>query len=56
MDIINNMMGNKNILLKLIPEQGIMPLYFYHDSEVSLEVLRALYNASIRAVEYTKSW
>lgn len=43
----------KNELLKLIPEQGILPLYFYKDTEVSLEVLRALYNAGIRAVEYT---
>ena len=43
----------KNELLKLIPEQGILPLYFYKDAEVSLQVLRALYNAGIRAVEYT---
>jgi 2-dehydro-3-deoxyphosphogluconate aldolase/(4S)-4-hydroxy-2-oxoglutarate aldolase len=46
-------MDKKNELLKLIPEQGILPLYFYKDAEVSLEVLRALYNAGIRAVEYT---
>ncbi|MEP7229685.1 MAG: bifunctional 4-hydroxy-2-oxoglutarate aldolase/2-dehydro-3-deoxy-phosphogluconate aldolase [Ginsengibacter sp.] len=43
----------KNELLKLIPRQGILPLYFYRDTEVSLEVLRALYKAGIRAVEYT---
>ena len=43
----------KNELLKLIPEQGILPLYFYKDTEVTLEVLRALYRAGIRAVEYT---
>lgn len=46
-------MDKKDILLKLIPEQGILPLYFYKDTEVSLQVLRALYNAGIRAVEYT---
>ncbi|MDQ6762541.1 MAG: bifunctional 4-hydroxy-2-oxoglutarate aldolase/2-dehydro-3-deoxy-phosphogluconate aldolase [Bacteroidota bacterium] len=46
-------MEKKDILLKLIPEQGILPLYFYKDTEVSLQVLRALYNAGIRAVEYT---
>lgn len=46
-------MDKKEILLKLIPEQGILPLYFYKDVEVSLQVLRALYNAGIRAVEYT---
>jgi 2-dehydro-3-deoxyphosphogluconate aldolase/(4S)-4-hydroxy-2-oxoglutarate aldolase len=46
-------MDKKNNLLQLIPEQGILPLYFYKDTEVSLEVLRALYRAGIRTVEYT---
>ena len=46
-------MDTKNELLKLIPEQGVLPLYFYKDTEVSIEVLKALYRAGIRAVEYT---
>jgi 2-dehydro-3-deoxyphosphogluconate aldolase/(4S)-4-hydroxy-2-oxoglutarate aldolase len=46
-------MDTKNELIKLIPEQGVLPLYFYKDPEVSIEVLKALYNAGIRAVEYT---
>ncbi len=46
-------MDKKNELLKLIPEQGILPLYFYKDADVSVQVLRALYRAGIRAVEYT---
>ncbi|MEO8416074.1 MAG: bifunctional 4-hydroxy-2-oxoglutarate aldolase/2-dehydro-3-deoxy-phosphogluconate aldolase [Ginsengibacter sp.] len=46
-------MASKNELLKLIPEQGVLPLFFYKDTEVSLEVLRALYRAGIRTVEYT---
>jgi len=46
-------MDKKVTLLKLIPEQGILPLYFYKDTEVSLEVLKALYRAGIRTVEYT---
>ncbi len=46
-------MNRKEILLKLIPEQGILPLYFYKDTEVTLEVLRALFRAGIRTVEYT---
>lgn len=46
-------MNTKEQLLKLIPEQGILPLYFYRDTEVTLEVLRALYRAGIRTVEYT---
>jgi 2-dehydro-3-deoxyphosphogluconate aldolase / (4S)-4-hydroxy-2-oxoglutarate aldolase len=46
-------MDKKSELLKLIPAAGILPLYFYKDTEVSIEVLRALYRAGIRAVEYT---
>ena len=46
-------MDKKNEILKLIPEQGVLPLFFYKDTEVSIEVLRALYKAGIRAVEYT---
>lgn len=46
-------MKDKSALLKLIPEQGILPLYFYKDVTVSVEVLKVLYAAGIRAVEYT---
>ena len=46
-------MDTKNELLKLIPEQGVLPLYFYKDTDVSIEVLKALYSAGIRAAEYT---
>ena len=46
-------METKSELLKLIPKQGILPLFFYKDTEVTLEVLMALYRAGIRAVEYT---
>lgn len=43
----------KEELLKRLPEQGILPLYFDKDPEVSLNVLKALYGAGIRMVEYT---
>ena len=46
-------MSKKSELLKLIPEQGILPLYFNKDEETSIELLRALFNAGIRTVEYT---
>ena len=46
-------MDNRSTLLQLIPEQGILPLFFYKDPEVSLDILRSLYKAGIRAVEYT---
>lgn len=46
-------MNTKDRLLALIPEQGMLPLYFCHETEVTLEVLRALHRAGIRTVEYT---
>jgi 2-dehydro-3-deoxyphosphogluconate aldolase/(4S)-4-hydroxy-2-oxoglutarate aldolase len=46
-------MEKKQTILDLIPQQGILPLYFYKDTTVSIEVLKALYAAGIRAVEYT---
>lgn len=43
----------KETLLALIPKQGILPLYFYKDTQVSIDLLKALYTAGIRTVEYT---
>jgi 2-dehydro-3-deoxyphosphogluconate aldolase/(4S)-4-hydroxy-2-oxoglutarate aldolase len=43
----------KETLLELIPQQGILPLYFNKDTQVSLDLLRTLYAAGIRTVEYT---
>lgn len=37
----------------VIVQQGILPLYFNADETVSIEVLRAIYKAGIKAVEYT---
>src|SRR5450631_3434464 len=33
--------------------QGMLPLYFNADQTVSVEVLRAIYRAGVKAVEYT---
>lgn len=46
-------MSKKLDLLKLIPEQGILPLYFNKDEDTSIQLLKSLYSAGIRAVEYT---
>lgn len=48
-----NTSNKKDEILKLIPDQGVLPLFFYKDAEVSIEVLRALYSAGVRSVEYT---
>lgn len=36
-----------------ITSQGTLPLFFNPDETVSIEIIRALYRAGIRAVEYT---
>ncbi|MGY3212242.1 bifunctional 4-hydroxy-2-oxoglutarate aldolase/2-dehydro-3-deoxy-phosphogluconate aldolase [Mucilaginibacter sp. HD30] len=46
-------MDKKATILKLIPEQGILPLFFHQDEEVSVNILRALYAAGIKTIEYT---
>ena len=46
-------MDKKEQILKLVPEQGILPLYFHKDAEVSVDVMKALYAAGVRAMEYT---
>lgn len=45
-------MGSQQVLDTII-QQGVLPLYFNADEEVSVEVLRALYRAGVKAVEYT---
>ncbi len=46
-------MNKKEQILKLVPEQGVLPLFFHKDADVSVEVMRALYKGGIRALEYT---
>src|SRR5436190_9928188 len=46
-------MPDKKLVSDKIVQQGILPLYFNADETVSIEVLRAVYRAGIRAVEYT---
>jgi len=40
-------------IVDVIIEQGILPLYFNPDETVSVEILRSIYKAGIKAVEYT---
>lgn len=46
-------MATKQVITDVIVKQGILPLYFNADETVSVEVLRAIYRAGIKAVEYT---
>lgn len=46
-------MTNTEKISKAIIDQGILPLYFNPDETISVEILKAIYRAGIKAVEYT---
>jgi 2-dehydro-3-deoxyphosphogluconate aldolase/(4S)-4-hydroxy-2-oxoglutarate aldolase len=46
-------MSKMNRTSDIIVAQGMLPLYFNAEEAVSVEILKALYSAGVRAVEYT---
>jgi 2-dehydro-3-deoxyphosphogluconate aldolase / (4S)-4-hydroxy-2-oxoglutarate aldolase len=46
-------MKNTEEITTAIISQGMLPLYFNASEEVSLDVLKAIYKAGVKAVEYT---
>jgi len=46
-------MKHKKAVLNSILSQGMLPLFYYEDAEVSLEITRSLYKAGVRILEYT---
>jgi len=46
-------MSNIQKVTDAIVAQGMLPLYFNADENVTIEVLRSIYKAGIKAVEYT---
>jgi len=46
-------MRDKQAILKCITDQGMLPLFYYSDADVSNEIIRTLYRAGIRTIEYT---
>ena len=46
-------MSNIQKVTDAIVNQGTLPLYFNADEQVTLDVLKSIYKAGIRAVEYT---
>ncbi|MBV8390133.1 MAG: bifunctional 4-hydroxy-2-oxoglutarate aldolase/2-dehydro-3-deoxy-phosphogluconate aldolase [Mucilaginibacter sp.] len=46
-------MKEKQAVLDSILKQGMLPLFFYEDAQVSVEILRTLYRAGVRVMEYT---
>ncbi len=47
------MSSKKEHSLNQILTQGTLPLFFYKDAEVSLEITRTIYKAGVRVFEYT---
>jgi len=46
-------MTGKQRVLGTIIAQGLLPLFFYKDAAVSLEIIQTLYKAGVRVIEYT---
>ena len=51
--IKNYNMSKTQQIADAIVKQGMLPLYFNSSEEVSLDVLKAIYRAGVKAVEYT---
>ncbi|MDR3681081.1 MAG: bifunctional 4-hydroxy-2-oxoglutarate aldolase/2-dehydro-3-deoxy-phosphogluconate aldolase [Flavipsychrobacter sp.] len=45
--------NSKEKVLQTLLHTRLLPLYFYPDTEVSIQILKTLYSAGIRGVEYT---
>ena len=46
-------MNNKERVIYQITQAGLLPLYYHENKDISIEILRSLYNAGIRILEYT---
>ncbi len=45
--------NKKDAVLQTLLHTRLLPLYFYPDTQVSIDILKVLYSAGIKAVEYT---
>ena len=46
-------MYKKEQIIQQVIEQGLLPLYYQANKAVCIDLLKALYAAGIRSVEYT---
>lgn len=44
---------NKQNAINAIKEQGMLPLFYHPDAQISLDALRTIYKAGVRVFEYT---
>ena len=47
------MMGKTDKIISKLEEQGLMPLFYHDELEICVSILKALYAAGVRIVEYT---
>ena len=47
------MKKDKEAAIQAIKKQGMLPLFYFNDPQVSLDVIRTLYKAGVRIFEYT---
>lgn len=46
-------MDKRDAIIVKLKEQRLMPLYFHTDENVSIDVMKALYDSGVRLIEYT---
>lgn len=46
-------MNKKEHVIQQIIQSGLLPLYYHENKEVSINILRALYQSGVRILEYT---
>lgn len=46
-------MVSEDIVSAAIKQQGILPLFYHDDAETCINIVQALYNGGIRAIEFT---
>jgi len=46
-------MKHRKAVLNSILTQGMLPLFYYDDADISLQIAKTLYKAGVRALEYT---
>ena len=46
-------MKTENEMIELVKSTGFLPLFYHQDPEISVDIIKALYTAGVRCVEYT---
>jgi len=46
-------MKREQQIIQQLKQQGVLPLFYHADKQVCIEVVKALYSAGIRAIEFT---